>query len=160
MRARLTHITVLVRDQEEALRFYVEKLGFEKRADLVIEEDWRWLTVAPAGSPIQLLLEPLDWSPENQRVHLQTMVGRNAPLVFNVEDCFLTYETLRHRGVEFNSAPLEMQWGIQTVARDLYGNALIFLQPVVWESTALGVIPSEQAYTSWGQPGLRLASSV
>src|SRR5258708_1163458 len=49
MITRLTHVTVLVRDQDEALRFYTEKLGFEKRFDVAFGPGARWLTVAPVG---------------------------------------------------------------------------------------------------------------
>ena len=46
---KIGHITLLVRDQDEALKFYTEKLGFQKRQDLVIAENMRWVTVSPKG---------------------------------------------------------------------------------------------------------------
>ena len=54
--SHISVVTVHVKDQDEALRFYTEILGFEKRDDAPMSEDMRWLTVAPAGSTTQILL--------------------------------------------------------------------------------------------------------
>ena len=62
MISRVLRNTLVVRDQEEAFRFYTEKLGFEKRADQPIGEKTRWLTIAPKEDHnLEFVLQPLDW---------------------------------------------------------------------------------------------------
>jgi hypothetical protein len=92
----------------EALRFYTEKLGFEKRADVPDGGDQRWLTVAPQEEEvIELVLQPPDWFEEEVCERHEGSIGRNPTMVFAVDDCQRTYEELRGRGVEFSSPPTD-----------------------------------------------------
>jgi predicted enzyme related to lactoylglutathione lyase len=129
---RLIRVTILVRDQDEALRFYTEKLGFEKRADVTFGPAMRWLTVAPAGQrDIEIVLrkpEVAMHGEENARQMLE-MVGQGTTWVFACEDCRATYAELRGRGVTFTSEPQEQPYGVEAVFRDLYGNSFSLLQP-------------------------------
>jgi predicted enzyme related to lactoylglutathione lyase len=132
MITRLIRVTILVRDQDEALAFYTEKLGFAKRADVSFGPGMRWLTVAPVGqADIEIVLqqpEPATHGMEKAGAMLE-MVGRGTTWVFACDDCRATYHTLRERGVAFTSEPREEPYGVEAVFTDLYGNSFSLLQP-------------------------------
>lgn len=128
----LSRVTILVRDQDEALRFYTEVLGLEKRADVAFGPGMRWLTVAPRGqaTPEIVLQQPnpaMHGEQNAQQMH--EMIGRGTTWVFETDDCPATYATLRERGVEFQSEPQEQPYGVEAVFVDLYGNSFSLLQP-------------------------------
>lgn len=126
---RVLRVTIRVRDQEEALRFYTEKLGFEQRADLPMGPQRRWITVAPKGEQApELVLQPSDWFEGEERQQHAALVGKDPTIVFQVDDCRATYETLRALGVEFSMPPTDKGYGIEADGTDLYGNTLVFLQ--------------------------------
>jgi predicted enzyme related to lactoylglutathione lyase len=121
---KLTLVTIFVRDQNKTLRFYTEKLGFEKRADdSQTMPGFRWLTVAPKGQrePEFVLLKAV----EKEQFDL---IGKQSHLGFNTDDCRKTYEILKARGVKFTSPPEEMGYGIQALFEDLYGNEYVLTQ--------------------------------
>lgn len=120
----------IVDDQDEALRFYTEKLGLVKKADETFGPDNRWVTVAPEGDDtVEIVLELPDWSEyEEETDRRSAMVGEQPALAFTVDDCHATYETLRERGVEFASEPEEQPYGIEAVASDLYGNGVVLVE--------------------------------
>ena len=126
---RTLRVTVRVQDQEEALRFYTQKLGFEKRADLSLGPNRRWVTVAPKDDPVlEFVLQPPDWFEGEERQHHSELVGKDPTLVFQVDDCRATFEHLRAQGMEFSMPPTDMNYGIEADGKDLYGNTLVFLQ--------------------------------
>ena len=105
-------ITLAVKDQDEALRWFTEKLEFEKRID-VSEPGMRWLTVAPKKQKeVEFVLA--SWFPN--------FVGKSAPCVLETRDCRSTYRTLKDRGVIFSQSPTEKPYGVEAVFQDLYGN--------------------------------------
>jgi predicted enzyme related to lactoylglutathione lyase len=126
---KLLRVTLRVRNQPEALRFYTEKLDFEKRTDFPYGEGQRWITVAPPDEPaVQVVLQPPEWfSGEERRQHLQ-YVGHNPTMVFQVEDCHATHARLQKNGVQFMLPPTEQAYGIEADAIDMDGNTLVFLQ--------------------------------
>jgi catechol 2,3-dioxygenase-like lactoylglutathione lyase family enzyme len=119
-------VGLYVRDQDEALEFYVEKLGFRVHTD-ARNGDFRWLTVQHPEQPsLQLgLFKPQ--APVLDEATAQTMSevvakGAMPPLVLNVDDCRDTYERLRARGVEFTQAPEERYGAVDANFRDPSGN--------------------------------------
>lgn len=132
MITRLSHITLPVRDQDEALAWYVEKLGFEKRVDEAFGSGLRWLTIAPKGQAWpQIVLQEL--LPETQgESPQQAFLVRGAAWVLETDDCRKDYQELAARGVKFTSRPEEMPWGIQAFFLDLYGNAFVLVEPRAW----------------------------
>ena len=121
---RLSLVTIFVRDQDEALRFYTEKLGFEKRADDVqTVPGFRWLTVAPKDQKVPefVLLKAV----EKEQVEL---IGKQSHLGFSTEDCRGTYEILSARGVKFSSPPEDVGYGVQALFEDLYGNEYVLIE--------------------------------
>ena len=124
---RLT--TRIVEDQDEALRFYTEKLGLEKKADETFGPDNRWVTVAAEqDDTVEIVLDPLDWFEGEEADRRAAMIGKQPALAFTVNDCQATYDTLRERGVEFTSEPEEQPYGIEAVASDLYGNGVVLVE--------------------------------
>ncbi|MER3553484.1 MAG: hypothetical protein C4331_03800, partial [Meiothermus sp.] len=101
MIVQLRYVTLIVRDQDEALEWYTEKLGLEKRMDRPMGSD-RWLTVGIKGQPYPeiILQKP---SPEQYSAEVlgrkQRQIGENPTWVLIVDDCYKTVETLRGKGV-------------------------------------------------------------
>jgi predicted enzyme related to lactoylglutathione lyase len=129
---QLAMVSVLVKDQDEALRFYTEKLGLEKRSDVTFGPGLRWLTVAPKGQkrPEIALAKPDASLHGADRMHeLMGRIGQGIPWVFNTDDCRMAYELLRSRGVTFISPPTNQLYGIEAVFEDPYGNTFALLEP-------------------------------
>jgi len=115
-----------VRDQDEALSFYVEKLGFAVHTD-ARNGDYRWLTVQHPDQPgFQLgLFRPQPPTvDEGTAQTLDGIVAKGAmpPLVFVVEDCRAAYEAMRGRGVEFTQEPVARFGSVDASFRDPSGN--------------------------------------
>src|SRR3954465_135640 len=105
---QVSHVNVWVHDQEEALAWYTEKLGFEVRDDVTLPElgGFRWLTVGPPGqTDVALALMTVPRPPlfdDETAEQVRTLVGKGAAggLFFATDDCRATYKELRERGVE------------------------------------------------------------
>jgi catechol 2,3-dioxygenase-like lactoylglutathione lyase family enzyme len=123
---------IYVRDQDEALDFYVEKLGFRVHTD-ARNGDYRWLTVQhPEQTTFQLGL----FKPQPPTIDEATadtvgeIVAKGAmpPLVLIVNDCRSAYDELRGRGVEFTQEPIERYGSIDASFRDPSGNGWKMIQ--------------------------------
>lgn len=119
-------VGVYVRDQEEALAFYVGKLGFAVHTD-VRNGDYRWLTVQHPEQPsLQLGLftpgPPVHDPATAQALAALVAKGAMPPLVLAVDDCRATYERLTACGVEFTQAPVERYGTVDAGFRDPSGN--------------------------------------
>jgi catechol 2,3-dioxygenase-like lactoylglutathione lyase family enzyme len=132
MITKFTHSTVWVLDQDAALRFYTEVLGFEARTDVTMDT-FRWLTVGPPGQPdFELILAvpgPPMLDPESAE-HIRAMVAKGAlgAGVFATDDCRRSYEEMKARGVEFLTEPAERSYGIEATFRDNSGNWFSLMQ--------------------------------
>ncbi|HVK12300.1 MAG TPA: VOC family protein [Gemmataceae bacterium] len=139
MITRLSHATIYVLDQEEALKFYRDKLGFEVRCDNTMEGGFRWLTVGPKTQPdLELILMPATESPmmsADKVARLRQMIadGSMGTGVFTVDDCHKTYEELVAKGVEFTYPPTERFYGIEALMKDNSGNWFSMCQPKKWQ---------------------------
>ena len=122
---RISHLTVYVDDQDEALRWYQDNLGFEGCMDnSEVVPEMRWLTVSPAGNrDTQIVLMPARNDDEKSRV------GSNLITVLNTDDCRGDMARLAANGVEIVEAPAEVPWGVSGVIRDLYGNPYNLVGP-------------------------------
>lgn len=121
--------TIIVRGQEEALRYYTETLGFEKRADMPMGPGKRWVTVAPRDASVAFVLQPHDWFEGEERAAHERRLGASPTIVLRVDNCEATYKQLRERGVTFSDPPTPLPYGVQAVMSDLYGNSLVLLEP-------------------------------
>ena len=124
MLTKLAIVTILVRDQDEALRFYTEKLGLEKKDDMSFGNE-RWLTVA---APQQKDLEIFLGRADSFGMDLMAHVGQAPAWAFSTDNCQETYQTLSARGVKFSSTPKEKPYGIEAVFEDLYGHTFAMVQ--------------------------------
>jgi catechol 2,3-dioxygenase-like lactoylglutathione lyase family enzyme len=130
MLKQLTNTQVWVRNQDEALAFYTEKLGLELREDVTVPEkgNFRWLTVGVPGQPdVAITLMAVPGPPvfeESTREQIHSLLAKGAAggLFFSTDDCRASYEELKGRGVEFSQEPTEQPYGIDAGFRDPSGN--------------------------------------
>jgi catechol 2,3-dioxygenase-like lactoylglutathione lyase family enzyme len=128
----LTHTFIYVLDQDEALDFYVGKLGLELKTDADLES-FRWVTVAvPGGPDTELVLATPEMGHDEETAReIRELVakGGGSGVIFSTDDCRGTYEELVAKGVEFTQEPTEHFYGIDCGLRDPFGNPLRFTQP-------------------------------
>lgn len=129
MKQSLGLVSLVVDDYDEALHFFVGKLGFVLVEDRPVpEQGKRWVVVSPPGaSESRLLLARASSEPQASRVGDQT--GGRVFLFLQTDDFWLDYERYRSVGVEFTRDPREEPYGVVAVFRDLYGNLWDLLQP-------------------------------
>lgn len=132
---KMSHATIFVNNQNEALEFYRDKLGFKVHTDANVSEDFRWLTLNTSAQPDFeiVLMEPkpgmlMDEETSNQlrAILAKGVLGAG---VFQTDDCRRTYEELKAKGVEFASEPAERPYGIEAVFRDNSGNWFSLTEP-------------------------------
>ena len=132
MITKLNVASIFVLDKDEALDFYVNKLGLEKGQD-VRQGSYRWLTVRVPGNGTEISLEQ-PGSPMHDdatATQLRELIAKGAmsSLVFNTDDIRGLYETLQARGVtDFTQEPIEHFYGTDMGLRDPFGNAIRILQ--------------------------------
>jgi catechol 2,3-dioxygenase-like lactoylglutathione lyase family enzyme len=131
---RITHTFIHVLDQDEALDFYVGKLGMAVNTDADLGF-MRWLTVSPPEQPdfqVGLMLPgppAYDDSTTEQIRELVAKGGAGGGLIFETDDCRRTYEELEAVGVEFTQEPIERFYGTDCALRDPFGNPIRITQP-------------------------------
>ena len=133
---KIANAQLWVQDQEEALAFWTEKVGFEVRADVTMQEmgDFRWLTVGPPGQEdVSVVLMAIPGEPMIDKV-TQTQIsdlaakGYAGTVFLTTDDCRADYQRLVDRGVEFSETPEERPYGIDAGFRDPSGNAIRLTQ--------------------------------
>jgi catechol 2,3-dioxygenase-like lactoylglutathione lyase family enzyme len=128
---QLTHVPIVVRDQDQALAFYTDVLGFEKRADYQLPGRPRWLTIGRKGERLEFILVQGD-----ARVDLG--LGPEAGsgghhIALTTTNCEQDYETLKARGVNFTvgnyTKPIKQAWGSSVTLKDPDGNMFALVEP-------------------------------
>jgi len=127
---KLSNAQLWVHDQDEALAFYTDKLGWEVRADVTVPElgNFRWLTVGPPAQPdIAVTLMAIPGPPVMDAAsakQLRDLLGKGfaGTLFLTTDDVHASYEELKARGVEFLEEPEERPYGIDSGFRDPSGN--------------------------------------
>jgi uncharacterized glyoxalase superfamily protein PhnB len=133
---KIANAQLWVHDQDEALAFYTEKLGFEVQSDVTLPEmgDFRWLTVGPPNQEdVSIVLMAIPGAPvmdEETAGQVRDLVAKGfAGTVFlTTDDCQASYEELKARGVEFTEAPEKRPYGIDSGFRDPSGNSFRLTQ--------------------------------
>jgi catechol 2,3-dioxygenase-like lactoylglutathione lyase family enzyme len=134
MTTRLAVTSIKVLDQEEALDFYVNKLGLEVGQDIK-QGGFRWLTVRfPANPDVEIFLEapgpPVHDDATAEQLRDLITKGAMGSLVIHTDDARGLYETLKERGVtDFTQEPTDHFYGTDMGVRDPFGNAIRILQP-------------------------------
>ncbi|MEM8939054.1 MAG: VOC family protein [Bacteroidota bacterium] len=122
---KVTIISIPVRDQEKALKFYTEKLGFIKKLDKSLKGGNRWLTLVSeeAQEGPEILLEPAPIHFEPSKVYQDALLEAGIPYTqFDVDDVDQEYNRLLKLGVEFSVKPTQMENVKVTVFNDTCGN--------------------------------------
>jgi len=129
MRQSLGLVSLVVRDYNEALEFFVGKLGFQLVEDTYVpEQSKRWVVVSPPGATeSRLLLARASSAEQVSRIGAQT--GGRVFLFLHTDDFWRDYERYKARGVEFVRPPRQESYGTVAVFTDLYGNMWDLLQP-------------------------------
>jgi catechol 2,3-dioxygenase-like lactoylglutathione lyase family enzyme len=132
---KMSHASIFVSNQEAALAFYRDKLGFEVHTDAMVGPDFRFLTLNVKGQPDFeiILLEPkagmlmdAETATQLRAIIAKGVLGAGA---FHTDDCRATFEELKNKGVEFVSEPAERPYGIEAVFKDDSGNWFSLTEP-------------------------------
>lgn len=120
---RLTHVTLVVKNQDAALDFYTNAMGFEKKADYTQPGQPRWLTVGPKGQELEMVLWAAGAPVAQPLPPSHSQPGNGTRCVLEVEDCRKTFRELKARGVRFKTPePIEAPWGWAADFTDPDGN--------------------------------------
>ena len=114
MIGKIATSAVYVADQDEAIQFWGEQVGFEKRRDLPMGPESRWIEMAPPGAESCIVIYP--------KSMMDDWAERKPSMVFECEDITQTHRDMAARGVEFSQEPKEMPWGMFAIFLDPEGN--------------------------------------
>ncbi|SHJ69435.1 VOC family protein [Pseudozobellia thermophila] len=128
MHKSIAQVSLLVADYDEALAFYIQKLGFTLLGDTPIDEGKRWVTIGPGDSNgCSLLLVKAASKQEKEAVGKQS--GGRVFLFLHTDNFWEDYKRMQKSGVTFIEAPREEAYGTVVVFKDLYGNLWDLIQP-------------------------------
>ena len=113
--------SVFVKDQQESLNFWMEKLGFEVICDIILESNFRWLEIAPNSSGSSINLYPKSLISKKDLKPMPV-------IVFRTDDIRSTFNNLKTKGVTFSRNPLKSILGIYAMFKDLDGNEFLILE--------------------------------
>ncbi|AYY14358.1 VOC family protein [Actinobacteria bacterium YIM 96077] len=127
MITKLGVASVYVHDYDEAKAFFVDKLGFEVRHDVELDDGFRWLTVGPPAQPTFQFALTVPGPPmhdDETATMLRTLMAKGVLSggAWNTDDCAKTYAEYSARGVEFLQEPTTRPYGVEAVFRDVSGN--------------------------------------
>lgn len=132
MITNISLFTLWVTDQDEAKRFYIDKLGFVEDTDVTMGDGFRWVTVKHPSQPelevtLQIPGPPLDEATADT-IRRALASGTMGGFGLNTDDCHRTYEELTAAGIEFVQPPLDRPYGVEAVMRDNSGNWLVLVE--------------------------------
>jgi catechol 2,3-dioxygenase-like lactoylglutathione lyase family enzyme len=128
MTQTLAQVTFVVREYDEAIAFFTEKLGFHLLEDSALSDGKRWVVVAPDGPGSLRLLLARASTPQEVRT-IGTQTGGRVFLFLHIDNFSSDYSAMQSRGVKFLEAPREESYGTVAVFEDLYGNKWDLLMP-------------------------------
>jgi catechol 2,3-dioxygenase-like lactoylglutathione lyase family enzyme len=128
MQQHIAHLTLVVKDYDEAIAFYTRQLSFNLVEDTVLSDTKRWVRVAPPGSNgcCLLLAKAAD---EAQESRIGNQTGGRVFLFLYTDDLERDYRQMKEKGVTFVREPVKEAYGTVAVFKDLYGNLWDLLQP-------------------------------
>lgn len=128
MKQRIAHITLIVKDYDEAIAFYTDKLDFELVEDTKLTDDKRWVRVRPQGAnEFSLLLAKA--ANQEQSKSIGNQAGGRVFLFLFTDNLWRDYHKMAERNVEFVKAPKQEEYGTVAIFKDLYGNLWDLLEP-------------------------------
>ena len=117
----IASISVFVKDQQESLTFWVDKVGFEVICDLKLESNFRWVEIAPRSSNSSINLYPKSLISNKDLKPMPV-------IVFRTNDIHSTFDNLKAKGVTFSRNPLKSILGIHAMFKDIDGNEFLILE--------------------------------
>ena len=114
---RIKFLGIPVRDQDRALQFYTQKLGFRIFTDQQFSETQRWIELTVPGAETGIVL----FTPEGHEDRIGTFVNTS----WEVDDIDKTYADLVAKGVEFTGPPVKQPWGTSVILKDSEGNSIV-----------------------------------
>ena len=128
MKQQIAHISLVVKDYDEAIRFYTKKLNFIVKEDTVLSETKRWVIISPPGSDgCSLLLAKA--ASEEQKTRIGNQTGGRVFLFMHTDDIKRDYSNMKEQGISFTREPVEEVWGTVAVFKDMYGNLWDLIEP-------------------------------
>ncbi|MCU7490805.1 MAG: VOC family protein [Bacteroidota bacterium] len=124
------HITILVRNYDEAIQFYTDIMGFQLISDNDFGNGFRWVTVAPQKQSDTAIVFVLA-DTEEKRSKIGVQASDHVFMTFITDNCMRDYERMKAKGVNFQGFPTESPWGTEVVFEDLYGNKFDLVEPKV-----------------------------
>jgi len=132
MQQNIAQIALIVKDYDEAISFYTEKLNFKLIEDTKLSETKRWVKVAPPGiNNCCLLLAKA--ANETQKTLVGNQSGGRVFLFLYTDNFWRDYKNMLEKGIHFIGSPREEAYGTVVVFEDLYGNLWDFIEPSVLE---------------------------
>jgi catechol 2,3-dioxygenase-like lactoylglutathione lyase family enzyme len=123
---KVTLFKLFTKDQDEAIRFYVDKLGFELAEDKKLG-DYRWVILRlPDNAEFSINLESA--RSEEEKALVGRQAGRQPLFSLTTDDCMGEYAALKARGVSFDGEPKKMPFGTGVMLQDLYGNKIYMME--------------------------------
>ncbi len=123
----LSAVSLVVRDYDEAIAFYVGKLGFELNEDTNLGGGKRWVRVTPKGGQASLLLARA--ATDDQRARVGDQTGGRVWLFLETDDLMRDHADWTAKGVRFRETPRHEAYGKVVVFEDIYGNAWDLIEP-------------------------------
>lgn len=130
MKQHIANIALVVKDYDEAIKFYTEKLEFDLLEDTVLSKTKRWVRVAPKGSNECCLLLAKA-ATEEQQTRIGNQAGGRVFLFLHTDNFERDYNKLIAKGVEFVRNPVIESYGTVAVFKDLYGNLWDLIEPKI-----------------------------
>ncbi len=128
MYRRIAHVTIVVKEYDEAIQYYTDQLNFELIEDTPLTETKRWVVVAPKGArECSILLAKADGDKQVASIGNQT--GGRVGLFLFTDDFWRDYTQMSEKGVNFIRSPRKEVYGTVAVFSDLYGNLWDLLEP-------------------------------
>ena len=128
MNQRIAHISLVVKDYDDAIEFYTKKLNFTLIEDTKIDENKRWVMVAPPGAKECCLLLAKAAN-ERQTESVGNQTGGRVGFFLFTDDFWRDYNTMTDRNINFIRTPTEFEHGTVAVFEDLYGNLWDLIEP-------------------------------
>lgn len=129
MKRSILHVTLVVRDYDEAIEFYTQKLDFILVEDTFLpDQNKRWVVIAPSGSTetTLILAQP---STTEQESFIGNQTGGRVTFFLRTDDFWRDYKKMIAKGIRFIRAPKAASYGTVAVFEDLYGNKWDLLEP-------------------------------
>ncbi|MEM6378399.1 MAG: VOC family protein [Bacteroidota bacterium] len=128
MHQRIAHIALVVKDYDEAITFYTQKLGFQLIEDTKIEDEKRWVMIAPPGARECCILLARAVN-ERQAASIGNQTGGRVGFFLFTDDFWRDFNQMQERDIKFIRQPTEFDYGIVAVFEDLYGNLWDLIEP-------------------------------